>query len=128
MSIVWSLPLLVQVAQIASPALLPTCLELKKFFPKIGPLVGSWQTDTGQEITFSNNYSFSVGGAPAGAWFPMANGAGAMKWNGRDMVDLLSLGADGNTLGVQNIEGANSLSGELHNHLMNQARPVRLVG
>ncbi len=78
----------------------------EKFFPKIGPLVGSWQTDTGQEITFSNNYSFSVGGAPAGAWFPMANGAGAMKWNGRDMVDLLSLGADGNTLGVQNIEGA----------------------
>lgn len=79
----------------------------EKFFPKIGPLVGSWQTDTGQQITLFNNFSFSVGGNPAGAWFPMANGTGAMKWNSRDMVDLLSLGADGNTLGVQNMEGTN---------------------
>ena len=78
----------------------------EKFFPKLGPLVGNWETDTGQKITFGNNFTFNVGGQAAGSWFPMANGTGAMKWNGNNMVDFLTLNADGSTIGVQNMEGA----------------------
>lgn len=77
----------------------------EKFFPKLGPLTGSWETDTGQKITFANNFTFEVGGETAGAWFPMANGTGAMKWTAGN-IDYVSLNTDGGTLGVKNMEGA----------------------
>ncbi|WP_311272511.1 MULTISPECIES: hypothetical protein [unclassified Rhizobium] len=76
----------------------------ERFFPKLGPLTGGWETDTGQKINFASNFSFEAGGTKAGAWFPMANGTGAMKWNGGN-IDYVSLSADGSTLSVRNMEG-----------------------
>lgn len=76
-----------------------------KFFPKLGPVVGTWQTETGQRLSFMNDFTVRIDGNSVATWFPMANGTAAMKWNTNSMVDTLTLNQDGSRMTVRNLDG-----------------------
>lgn len=77
----------------------------ERFFPKLGPIVGTWGTADGKTLRILNNFKVDIGGTVVASWFPMANGTAAIKWNENNVIDLLALNHDGSQMTVQNSQG-----------------------
>ncbi|MDK4737845.1 capsular polysaccharide export protein, LipB/KpsS family [Rhizobium sp. LEGMi198b] len=74
-------------------------------FPNLGRIVGTWATNTGQQVTFLNDFTVRVGGQAVATWFPMADGSAAMNWTNSKMIDLLRPAPDGRVMQINNLNG-----------------------
>ncbi|WFU10869.1 hypothetical protein QA646_08525 [Rhizobium sp. CB3090] len=74
-------------------------------FPNLGRIVGTWATNTGQQVTFLNDFTVRLGGRVVATWFPMADGSAAMNWTNSKMIDLLRPAQDGQVMQINNLNG-----------------------
>lgn len=79
--------------------------DAESHFPKLGPLVDTWKTESGERISFCNDFTIQIGGKAMASWFPMANGSASIKWHHSNMLDTAALDKDGQILSVSTIQG-----------------------
>ncbi len=75
------------------------------YFPYLGVVVGTWQTSSGQRVTFGNDFSVTIEGQIVASWFPMTDGRAAVGWMQSKMVDVLDPAEDGKALTITNMRG-----------------------
>ena len=74
-------------------------------FPSFGPVVGVWETNTGQRVDFRRDFTVSIAGSTVAAWFPMPDNSAAVGWLESGMVDIVTPIQNGNVLKILNLRG-----------------------